>query len=112
MATFVGFAPSWYEGQQNKGLGIWVAAGTINGVSVNGQVVTVPANENTYVWITAAGVIGTGASVPGGAYGIALVESGTVITGGNTEAGLTGPLGQWSGLTTDPGILSITDIRT
>jgi hypothetical protein len=112
MATFIGFAPSWYEGQQNKGLGIYVSPGSINGVEVNGAVVTVPANATTQVYVTAAGVIASGASVPGGAYGIATVVSGTVITGGNTVAGLTGPLGQWSGLTTDPGILSIADIRT
>jgi hypothetical protein len=112
MATFVGFAPSWYEGQQNAGLGIYVSPGSINGVEVNGAVITVPANSTTYVWVTAAGIFQTGLSVPGGSYGIALVSSGTVITGGNTEAGLTGPLGQWSGLTTDNGILSIQDIRT
>ena len=107
-----GFEPNWLEGQQNAGLGIWVNTGRINGTLVNGQKVFVPAQSTTQVWVTSAGVIQVGASVPGGAYSIATVISGTVITGGNTVAGLKGPLGQWAGLTTDDGILSITDIRT
>jgi hypothetical protein len=106
----IGFAPNWYFGQQNAGLEIFVATGVINGVQVNGTAVPVPANSTTYVWVTAAGLIQTGLSVPSSAYGIAVVVSGTVVTGGNTEAGLAGPLGQWSGLTTDSGILSVTDI--
>jgi hypothetical protein len=112
MATFKGFAPSWYEGQQNAGLGIYVAPGSVNGTEVNGAVVYVPANATTQVYVTAAGAIQTGSSVPGGSYGIATVVAGTIITGGNTVAGLKGPLGQWAGLSTDNGILSITDIRT
>ena len=113
MANVVsGFQPCWLEGQQNAGLGIWVNTGRINGILVNGQKVFVPAAATTQVWVTASGLVQVGASVPGGSYAIATVVSGTVVTGGNTPAGLTGSLGKWAGLTTDNGILSITDVRT
>lgn len=107
-----GFAPNWYEGQQNAGLGVFIATGLINGILVNGSVVYVPANSTTVIWVTADGEIQTGSSIPGGAYGIATVVSGQVLVGGNTVAGLTGPLGRWAGLSYNDGILSITDIRS
>ena len=110
--VFFGFAPNFYEGQGNAGLNIYVSPGKINGVNFPGAVVTVPANATTQVWVTASGQIQTGSSVPGGSYPIATVVPGTVVVGGNTPAGLKGPLGQWAGLSTNPGILSITDIRT
>jgi hypothetical protein len=107
-----GFAPSWYEGQLNAGLGVWIATGLINGIEVNGQVITVPANSTIYIWVTDDGTVSSGASLPGGVYGIAEVVSGQVIVGGNLPAGLTGPLGLWAGLSKTDGILSITDIRS
>lgn len=111
MAVFFGFAPNWYEGQQNAGLGVYIATGSINGVMGFGnKVVTLPRNSTTYIYVTSGGVIGTGPSVPGGSYGIALVVSGQVNVGGNVNT--LGPLGQWAGLSTTDGILSIQDIRT
>ena len=107
----IGFAPNWYEGQQNAGLGIYVATGIINGILVNGQVVLVPANSTSTVWVTSTGQIQAGSSAPTGAYLVATVVSGQVLVGGNLPAGLAGPLGKWAGLSYNDGILSITDIR-
>lgn len=107
----IGFSPNWLEGQQNAGLGVYIATGIINGILVNGQVVTVPANSTTQIWVTAGGAVQSGSSIPGGAFGIAQVVSGQVLVGGNTVAGLAGPLGRWAGLSYSNGILSITDIR-
>lgn len=106
-----GFAPCWFEGQQNAGLGVYIATGLINGILVNGSVVYVPAKSTTQIWVTSDGVVSFGSSVPGGAYAIATVVSGTIIVGGNQPPSLLSPIGKWGGLSTEDGILSITDIR-
>lgn len=107
----VGFAPSWFFGQRNAGLGIYVSPGTADGIPFNGQFVAVPANSTTQIWVTGSGGIQTGSTIPGGAHPIATVISGQVLVGGNLPAGLITPLGRWSGLSFADGILSITDIR-
>lgn len=107
----IGFAPNWYEGQQNAGLGIYIATGMINGILVNGTTVFVPPNSTSIIWVSTDGQFHIGANPPGGTYSIAIVVSGQILVGGNLPAGLNGPLGKWAGLSTVDGILSITDIR-
>jgi len=97
--TAAGFAPNWYEGQNNRGLGVYIAPGNINGLEVNGQVSFVPANSVTRLWINTDGTVGHGSSVPATSYGIATIISGQILTS-------TLPLGQYM-----DGILTITDIR-
>ena len=118
MATAQGFAPSFYYAQNTKGLGIWVASGSINGTDYNGQLVNVPANATTFVWVTENGVIGTGAQVPSNAFPIAQVVSGQLVTSGNTLTnspfgGAFQPNNPYTRLNVEfsNGILSITDIR-
>lgn len=107
----IGFAPNWFEGQQNAGLGIYVATGIISGILVNGITVFVPPNSTSTVWVTVDGRIQVGINPPSSVYLIATVVSGQVLVGGNLPAGLAGPLGKWAGLSRTDGILSITDIR-
>lgn len=99
MATFVGFSPNFYFNQQSAGLSIWIAAGTINGKLLNGQVVNVPANATTNISMDTNGniVFGLGAGL-----NIARVVTGKVQTSGTPN---TLPI-------FSPGILSITDLRT
>jgi hypothetical protein len=100
-----GFTSS-FIGQNEGGLNIYVGPGQIMGTRVNGQVVAVPANSTTYVWVDNSGNILTGAALPGsGAYGIAIVISGQLQTSGSGE---TSP----GGFVTSNAILSIEDIRT
>ena len=110
-SDFSGFAPNWYEGQQNAGLGVYIATGLINGIQVNGQVVYVAPSATSYIWVEANGTVSSGAVVPGGADAIAIVVSGLVTVGGNGPAVFFNPLGQWAGLSQEQGILSITDLR-
>jgi hypothetical protein len=122
MAT-TGFAPSFYYAQNTAGVGIWVATGSISGIQVNGQFVSLPNQGTTLIWVTTAGQIGTGAAVPSGAYAIARVVTGLVVTSGNTvnstpwggAAGLnSNPLlkASYNNSISNPGVLSITDLRT
>lgn len=106
-----GFAPCWFEGQHNKGLGVYIATGLVNGILVNGQVIYVAPNATSYIWVEADGTVASGAVVPGGAAAIAIVVAGTVIVGGNQPPSLLSPIGKWGGLSTEDGILNITDIR-
>lgn len=103
-----GFAPNWLYGQQNAGLGIYIAPGDVNGIHFNGGIFSVPNNAVTVFYVTAQGLIQSGQSVPDGAFAIAQVTSGPVITS---------TIAQFSQLTypkffnTNPGILNITDLR-
>lgn len=111
-AIFRGWAPNWYFGQQDKGLGIFVSPGSVNGLILfYGSFVPVLANTVTYVWADTGGHVQTGGVLPGGTYPIAMVTAGQVRTGGNTPASLTTPLGQWGGVSYDNGVLSILDLR-
>jgi hypothetical protein len=102
-----GFSPNWYEGQRNAGLAVYISPGGFGGVSYNGQLVLVPANSTSYLWLAngTRGVIQVGPSLPDNAYGIAIVVSGPIITTGINQPGR-------GNFTTDPGIQSITDIRS
>lgn len=100
-----GFSPNWYEGQLNAGLAIYVSPGVFGGANVNGQIVFVPANSTSYLYLSGSGVVQVGASLPSGAYGIAIVVSGPVQTSGNGPASIGMEV-------TSEGILSITDIRS
>jgi hypothetical protein len=103
-----GFSASWFEGQQNAGLGVYVSAGQWQGVIYNPQIVFVPANSTSALYLNpGSGIVqvGAGASIPNGSYGIAIVVSGQVQTSGN------GPTSLGTEVTSN-GILSITDIRT
>lgn len=106
MAKVVGFTPNWLYGQQNAGLGIYIAPGAINSRLVPGGIVPVKSNTTTLIWVTFAGMIQSGAIIPVGRYPIASVVSGDVITG--TRSSNVNPIPQ----STSPGILSITDIRS
>jgi hypothetical protein len=104
MDSVIGFAPNWYEGQLNAGLGVYISPGTINGKIAQGEVIYVPTNSTTYIWVTSGGNIGQGSSVPAHVFQIAKIVSGIVTTG--TSVNIYNPT-----LTQNPGILSITDIR-
>jgi hypothetical protein len=75
--------------------------GSFNGARANGQIVSVPANSTTYLYLSGSAIVQTGSSLPAGAYGIAIVVSGEVLTGTLNLPN-----------NVSPGILSITDIRT
>lgn len=104
-----GFAPNWYFGQQNAGLGIYIAPGDINGNHFNGGFFTVPPNSVTVFWVTVEGEIQSGESAPDdGSYVICQVVSGLVTTSSVAQ------FSQGSYpivFNTDPGILSIQDLR-
>ena len=100
----IGFAPCWYEGQNNAGLGVYIATGSINGAVYQRQLVFVPNNSSTYIWVNADGTLGTGASLPGNVFPVALIVSGLILTG--TSINIYYPY-----LTQDPGIKSILDLR-
>src|SRR5690348_16253454 len=51
MTQFSGFAPNYYFGQHNKGLSIYMAPGSISGVPFNGQVVNIPAQSTTTLYV-------------------------------------------------------------
>lgn len=96
-----GFAPNWYFGLENSGLGIWVAAGAINGTEYNGQLVLVPANATTSIGLNSQGqiVLGLGPSI----YPVATIVTGQIVTSGSTKAS--------ASFITSNGVLSITDQR-
>jgi hypothetical protein len=98
-----GFSPS-FVAQNEGGLRIYVSPGGINGISVNGQFVSVPANSLTYVWVSSNGIVAAGPNVPAGAYAIALVTSGQIQTSG------TGNPNSGAYVLSD-GVLNIADIR-
>lgn len=103
-----GFAPNWYFGQQNAGLGIYIAPGDIRGNHFNGGFFPVPPNSTTVFWVTADGKIQSGNSAPDGEYVICQVVSGEVVTSSVAQ------FSQGSYpiyYNTDPGILSIQDLR-
>jgi hypothetical protein len=100
-----GFSPNWLYGQQNAGLGIYIAPGEINTVLYLGGEFSVPANATTYFWVTSGGQIQSGSSLPFGCYPIAKVISGNVATGNRSQFFS-------QAVDTSPGILSITDLRT
>lgn len=108
--AFQGFAPNWYFGQQNKGLGIYIAPGDANGIHFNGGFFSVSPNAVTCFWVTTAGKIQSGLSVPNdGSFAIAQVTSGLVVTSSVAQFSQgTFP----KTFNTDPGILSILDLRT
>ena|ERR1700676_4386437 len=103
--SVIGFAPNWYEGQNNKGLGVYIATGSINGAVYQRQLVFVPKNSTTYIWVNANGSVQQGTSLPPNVFPVAAVVSGTILTG--TSVNIYYPY-----LTQDPGILSITDLRS
>lgn len=117
--TVLGFAPSFYYAQNTAGLGVWIASGSIDGVSYNGQLVNVPKMATTQINVDANGNIVLGPTEPG-LFPIAVVVAGQVVTSGNTAAST-----PWGGVakltpaiqatynnaTYNDGILSITDIR-
>jgi hypothetical protein len=97
-----GFSPSWLEGQQNAGLGVYVSAGQWEGVLYNPQIVSVPPSGTNYLYLSpGSGVVQVGATQPNNAYGIAIVESGEVLTGTINLPN-----------NVSPGILSIQDIQS
>jgi hypothetical protein len=101
----IGFAPNWYEGQLNAGLGFYISPGSINGKVYQGQVYPVPPNSITFVWLNANGSIGSSQSqFLNGAYPIAVVISGIIVTGTNTN--IYNPQ-----QTQAQGILGISDVR-
>lgn len=114
--TVLGFSPNFYEGQNNAGLGLFIATGSINGAVYQGGVYTVKATINpttgllnapvtVYFWLTANGQIVQGLSLPeSGVYPIAKVNAVNILTG-------TGPNGFSPQITQAPGIASIVDIR-
>lgn len=115
MDTVIGFSPNWYEGQNNAGLGIFIATGSINGVEYNGAVYTLSVTINPitgllgapatlYMWLTANGEIQQGLNLPAGVYPIAQVTVGNVLTG-------TGVNVYAVQVTKAPGIQSIIDLR-
>lgn len=103
-AEIIGFAPNWYFNQQSIGLSIYLSPGTFNGKGTNGQLVNVPANSTTLIWLDSNGVIQKGTVAPLGTYSVATVVSGQVLVGGNLPGGL-------GTLLFANGILSITDTR-
>ena len=114
--SIIGFSPNWYEGQNNAGLGIFIATGSINGVEYNGAVYTLSVTINPttglldapvtiYIWLTASGETQQGLSgVPAGLYPIAKVTVGNILTG-------TGVNVYAVQVTKAPGIQSIVDLR-
>jgi hypothetical protein len=90
--------------QNSAGLNVYVGPGQIMGTNVNGQVVALPPNAETYIWVDNEGNVLTGAELPPSVYAIALVTSGQLQTSGSglTSAGC---------YITSNGILSIQDIR-
>ena len=109
--SYIGFSPNFYYSQNDGGLKFYIATGQINGVTYNGQIVTVPRLSTVTAWINQNGAAQIGTTAPPGAFLVAIVTSATVIVGGNTPAGLLGPLGRWGGISTADGITSIIDIR-
>jgi hypothetical protein len=100
-----GFSPNWYYGQHNKGLAVYIATGSIDGVVTQGMVMPLLPNTTTYVWVTSNGTIQVGAELPSSAvYPVASVLSGIVTTG--TGVNRYNPC-----LAQSPGVLSITDLR-
>ena len=59
-----GFAPNYYYNQQSAGLGIYIAAGIVNGTTYQGGFFAVPANSTTYFWVTSNGQIQSGSELP------------------------------------------------
>lgn len=105
MASVVGLTANWLYGQQNAGLGVYIAPGAIDRRLVPGGQFSVKPNTTTLFWVTFAGMIQSGPLVPTGKYPIASVVSGNVVTG--TRSSNVDPVPQ----STSSGILSITDIR-
>jgi hypothetical protein len=106
VAPVSGFSPNIYEGQRNAGLSVYISPGNFGGLQVNGQLVTVPANSTSYLYLlTGSGVVQVGPSLPNNAYAIAIVVSGQIVTSGINQPGR-------GNYTTNDGILSIADIRT
>lgn len=109
-----GFTPNWYYGQQNAGLAIYIAPGDINGTHFNGGVFGVPNNATTVFYLNDDGMITT----EDGDYPIAQVVSGQIITSSvaSSIGAFAFPLlvvnGRRAFYNSDPGIKSITDLRT
>lgn len=119
-ATVIGFAPNWYEGQNNAGLRFYVAPGSINGVvypaslpklnvTINKQTGLLNAPVTVYFWLNSAGQIQQGLSLPASGpganvYPIAAVNAINVLTG-------TRPNGFSPQITQAPGIGAVIDLR-
>lgn len=114
--SVIGFSPNFYEGQNNAGLGIFIATGSIDGAVYQGGVyyLTVKINPSTgllnapvtvYFWLTVDGKINQGSVLPeSGIYPIASVVAVNILTG-------TGVNGFSPQITQAPGIETITDLR-
>ena len=111
LSIVVGFTPNYYFAQQNAGLAVWISTGTINGVTYQGQLVTLPKNSTTQINISSTGSIVFGPTQDH-LYPVAVVVTGPVVTSGNTVNNSPfGGKGQLSNVEFSDGILSITDIR-
>ena len=105
----IGFVPSYYYDSYQAGLSIYVATGVIGGVQHNGQVVTVPPNAQTYVWVDATGTAQTGTSL-GDGYPVALVTSGQIRTSGSGAGFAVGNPPSSGAVQFRDGILNIQDL--
>lgn len=123
MATLLGFAPSTRKGPPNTvaQVAIEIAAGSVNGILVGPQFVTLISAATNYIFVDNNGNVTVTTNSTGGVNLICTIVMGDVVTSG-TEVTATGTLSPLvpgnvapppsTNLTLSPGIISIIDNRS